>query len=245
MDGAPVTRRGLLAGSAAVLSAGAAGSAVAQQSGPAMVPDFGGWFSADAPGGETGSFTGVDDRRGEDSVTVTVGASGNGGTYAFSPTAVWVDPGTTITFEWASNTHNVAVESQPEGASWAGHEPIEDSGFSFEHTFEAGGIYTYFCNPHIGQGMKGGIAVGNDVPVTSPPSTGGGFSIPGGGVGAAFMGLLLGTAGVAAALVLAGEVHGSVTRDSTGPTSAHTTALFLATLGGVVLLAVLARLLVG
>ena len=211
-----------------------------------MVPDFGGWFGAEAKGGETASFTGVDDRRGEDSVTVTVGANGNGGAYAYGPTALWIDPGTTVTFEWTSNTHNVAVESQPDGAGWDGHEPVENSGFSFESTFETNGIYTYYCNPHLGLGMKGGIAVGDDVPMTSPPSTGGGgFTLPGGDTGVAFMGLLFGTVGLAAALVLAGEVHGTVTGDRDGPTSAHTTALLATTVGFVVLLAVVARLFTG
>lgn len=240
-----ITRRSLLAGGASTLAIGGVGTAVAQEAGPAMVPDYGGWFGADARGGETASFEGTADRRGEDEVTITVGASGNGGTFSFSPTAVWVDPETTVTFEWESNTHNVAVESQPDGADWNGHESIEDAGFAFDHTFEAGGIYTYFCSPHLGQGMKGAIAVGDDVPMRSPQPAGGGFTLPGGDIGTAFMGVLLGTVGVAAAIVLAGEAHGSVTDGSEGPTSAHTTALVLAILGGVVLLAVVARLLVG
>lgn len=239
-----LTRRALIVGSASALAAGAAGSAAAQQSGPMQVPDFGGWFGADAGGAETTSFTGVDDRRGQDAVTVEVGASGNGGTYAFSPTAVWVDPGTTITFEWASNTHDVTVENQPEEAGWAGHETIEDSGFSFEDTFETGGVYTYYCSPHLGQGMKGGVAVGDDVPMTSPPSGGdGGFALPGGDTGAAFMGLLLGTVGLASAIVLAGELHGSVSRDTDGPTSAYTTALVATGIGLVALVTVVAQLL--
>ena len=241
---ATLTRRAVLAGSASAVAAGAAGTAAAQESGPAEVPDYGNWFTGDAKGGATPNYTGTTDERGSDSVTIQVGASGNGGSFAYAPTAVWVDPGTTVTFEWASDTHNVVVEDQPDGAGWSGHETVENTGFSFDHTFEAGGIYTYYCEPHLGLGMKGAIAVGDEVPTTAPQSAGGeGFTLPGGDTGAAFMGLLFGTAGVAAALVLAGELHGSVTPEGDGPTSAHTTALAAITIGVVALVVVVARLL--
>ena len=115
--------------------------------------DFGGWFD------NADSFDGVTDETGSDAVTVTVGAEGNGGTFAFDPTAVKVDSGTTVTFEWASDTHNVVVDSQPDGAGWEGHETIENNGFSFEHTFETAGTYTYFCEPHKAMGMKGAVVV--------------------------------------------------------------------------------------
>ena len=105
------------------------------------------------------SYDGVVDETGSDSVTVTVGTQGNGGTYAFDPTAVKVASGTTVTFEWASDTHNVVVEDQPSGAGWEGHETIENNGFSFEHTFETAGTYTYFCEPHEAMGMKGAVVV--------------------------------------------------------------------------------------
>ncbi|WP_255150003.1 halocyanin domain-containing protein [Halorarius halobius] len=120
---------------------------------------YGGWFGGET-GGETANFDGsTADHTGESSVTVTVGAEGNGGTFAFDQPAVAVSPGTTVTFEWASDSHNVVVESQPDGAGWQGHEPIENSGFSFEHTFETEGVYTYYCQPHLSVGMKGVVEV--------------------------------------------------------------------------------------
>lgn len=244
-DGAPLTRRAVLTGAASTVALGAAGTAAAQEAELQQVPDYGGWFSGDARGSSTTSFTGTVDRRGEDAVTIEVGASGNGGPYAYAPTAVWVDPGTEITFEWTSDTHNVVVESQPDGAGWSGHESVEDGGFSFSQTFETGGIYTYFCQPHLSLGMKGAIAVGDDVPTTSPGGESGGFAFPAGDLGVSFMGLLFGTAGLAAAIVLAGELHGTVKGDGDGPTSAYTTALVAATIGLVALVAVVARLLIG
>jgi halocyanin-like protein len=131
------------------LAAGAAtGTASAQG------PDYGGWFS------DVSNFDGTTvDKTGRDEVTVTVGADGNNGTFAYAPPAVKISPGTTVLFEWVSDTHNVVVESQPDGADWSGHEPIEDTGFSFESTFETKGIYTYFCQPHKSLGMKGAIVV--------------------------------------------------------------------------------------
>ena len=156
-DTRTVTRRTALrtaAGSvAAGIAAGTASTAAAQGG-----VDYGGWFGA-STGGETGNFDGTVDRTGQDSVTVEVGAEGNGGPYAFGPAAVRVDPGTTITFEWVSDTHNILIEEQPSSAGWSGVQNIENSGFSHEHTFETEGIYKYYCQPHLALGMKGVVEV--------------------------------------------------------------------------------------
>jgi halocyanin-like protein len=148
------TRRDLLRGGvaagAAALGAGAATAPASAQS-----DDYGGWLS------DVDNFDGTtEDATGQDAVTVEVGAQGNGGTFAFEPPAVRVSPGTTVTFDWTSNTHNVLVEDQPDGAGWEGYEPIENTGFSFEHTFETPGVYTYYCEPHLSLGMKGAVVVG-------------------------------------------------------------------------------------
>ena len=91
--------------------------------------------------------------------TVEVGPGGN---YTFVPGTnqpLYAAPGTTVEFVWKSDNHNVVVESQPEGASWSGHEPIENTGFSFSHTFETLGTYEYFCQPHQALGMTGTIII--------------------------------------------------------------------------------------
>lgn len=120
---------------------------------------YGGWFT-DQNGGETANFDGSTvDRTESDQVTITVGAEGNNGTFAFDPPAVAVSPGTTVSFEWASDNHNILVEGQPGGADWQGHEDLENSGFSTEHTFETEGVYTYYCEPHLSLGMKGVVEV--------------------------------------------------------------------------------------
>jgi len=115
---------------------------------------------------------GYEDLRGQDSVTIEVGADPEGN--AFAPTRAWLSPGTEITFEWVSNGHNVVPHERPDGASWEPHEPLEDSGFSYSTTVEAGGMHTYFCQPHEGLGMKGVFAVGDDVETESDGGEGGG-----------------------------------------------------------------------
>ncbi|MFB6159873.1 MAG: halocyanin domain-containing protein [Haloferacaceae archaeon] len=168
-----LSRRALVrAGGCAVAGAGlaAAGGTAAAQSGP----DYGNWFN------DVSNFDGTVDRTGQSEVTVEVGADGNGGTFAFAPAAVRVDPGTTVVFEWVSNSHNVLPESQPEGAGWEGHSPIENQGFSYEHTFETEGLYKYYCQPHLSLGMKGAIVVGGG----GGGGGGGGEGGGGGGEGA-------------------------------------------------------------
>ncbi|QLG63132.1 plastocyanin/azurin family copper-binding protein [Halorarum salinum] len=144
-------------GATAALGAGAsatAGTAAAQEGG-GVQPDFGGYIDG-AQGGD------YQDLRGESEVTVDVGGGGSG--LAFLPTGMWIDAGTTVTFEWSSGGHNVLFEETPSEASVSGHEAIEGEGFSFQITFDAGGIYKYYCEPHQQQGMLGAIAVGEDVP---------------------------------------------------------------------------------
>ncbi|WP_255196557.1 halocyanin domain-containing protein [Halorarius litoreus] len=130
-----------------------------QSSGGEESADYGGWFT-DETGGATENYGGSPmDATGQDQATVTVGAEGNGGTFAFEPAAVQVSPGTTVSFEWTSDNHNVLVDSQPDGAGWQGHEGLENSGFTFEHTFDTEGVYRYYCEPHLSLGMKGVVEV--------------------------------------------------------------------------------------
>jgi len=101
--------------------------------------------------------------------TVTVGP---GGSLVFSPGTdepLRIAPGTTVEFVWESDNHNIVVESQPEDAGWGGHEPLENTGFTYEHTFETLGTYEYYCEPHRSAGMVGTIEV-----VENPDAGGGG-----------------------------------------------------------------------
>lgn len=110
--------------------------------------------------GETGADNETDggDETGDggDAEEVVVGPEGD---FVFEPEELTISSGTTVTFVWDSDTHNIAVESQPEDADWEGHEEIENEGFEHEHTFEVPGEYEYVCEPHEAQGMTGTIIV--------------------------------------------------------------------------------------
>ena len=140
---------GGVAGGAGTLAA--SGSAAAQAS---VKPDYGGYL--DSANGFDGSTT---DLRGQDAVTIEVGAGSDG--YAFSPAAVWVDPGTTITWEWTGNggKHNVVGES----VEFRSGDPVEEEGYTYEQSFDESGIVTYYCDPHQNLGMLGAVAVGDDI----------------------------------------------------------------------------------
>ena len=127
------------------------------------VPVFGSYLS-DANGY---SEEGTQDARGEDEVSVAVGAGSND--YAFDPATVWVDPGTTIVWEWTGEGggHNVKNNDGPAGLDSGGPEEGDSVTYEYEVTEDDAGITTYKCSPHEGQGMKGGVAVGEDVETTT------------------------------------------------------------------------------
>jgi halocyanin-like protein len=107
---------------------------------------------------DVGNYDGsVADMTGQGEVTVEVGASGNGGGFAYGPPAVRIDAGTTVVWDWIGQggLHNVVAES---GAFDSG-EPVSGDQASFEFTFEETGVYLYFCNPHKALGMKGAVEV--------------------------------------------------------------------------------------
>ncbi|MFB6301753.1 MAG: halocyanin domain-containing protein [Haloferacaceae archaeon] len=141
---------GAAAGAATV---GATGTAAAQ-------PSFGGWMSG------VGNYSEVVDKTGSGSVTIQVGAEGNGGAFAFGPAAVQVDPGTKITWEWTGEggQHNVVAQS---GADFQS-QLTGEAGFTFSQTFDSEGVIKYYCQPHRSLGMKGVVVVG------AMPSGGGG-----------------------------------------------------------------------
>jgi halocyanin-like protein len=149
---------------AVAAGAGATGTAAAQEQQP------------DWPSGVTsGNLGSYQDARGEGEVTVQVGAGDSG--LAFDPTQLWVDPGTTITFEWTGNggAHNVQTVEGGGPASLDSGDPVGEEGYTYEYevTEEDAGITHYHCAPHTSVGMHAGLAVGGDI---ETESTGGGSS---------------------------------------------------------------------
>jgi halocyanin-like protein len=177
----------LTAGGTATAASAAAGTAAAQDGGNETGGnetggggggntgpiDYGDWFS-DVPYWESSEASTVD-ATGQEEVTVTVGGDVNNG-WSFLPAAVYVDPGTTVLWEWTGEGggHNVVSDSVPEGAEqFSSGSPVGEAGTTYELTFETEGIYTYYCNPHLGNGMKGAVAVGNvprQAAQTGPPT---------------------------------------------------------------------------
>ena len=136
-------------GTAAV--AGAAPPAVAQEGGQENETTTSGNDTAgnESDGNETAGGGGGG---GSETVALT-------GDNVYDPDELYVAPGTTVTFDWTSDGHNIVVDSKPEDSDWEGHEPIENEGFSTEHTFEVLGDYEYYCSPHQSLGMEAVIHV--------------------------------------------------------------------------------------
>ncbi len=92
----------------------------------------------------------------------------------FDPAELTVSVGATVTWGFASASHNVSCRpgdnervALPDGvepfASYGPDESPEGSlvprGETYEHTFEVAGEYTYICIPHAANGMVGTIHV--------------------------------------------------------------------------------------
>lgn len=82
----------------------------------------------------------------------------DGSDYFFDPVGLHVEPGSSVTFQNVSGTHNSV--SYPDripsdAAEW--NTPI---GETADHTFEVPGTYDYYCQPHKSLGMVGRIVVG-------------------------------------------------------------------------------------
>ena len=117
------------------------------------------------------------DARGQGEVSVDVGVGEQG--IAFGPATVWVDPGTTITWKWTGEGGGHNVVTNEGNAQLDSGDPVDSDSETYEYevTDEDAGITTYKCEPHEGQGMKGGIAVGDDVETTTLETGGGGPSV--------------------------------------------------------------------
>lgn len=91
--------------------------------------------------------------------TVEVGAGG----FNFAPESFTVSVGDTVEWVWVGSNHNVVPDTIPAQSDWSGTPgaPGEtyDSGYSYSHTFEVAGEYSYYCNPHRSAGMTGSFTV--------------------------------------------------------------------------------------
>ena len=158
------TAGGATAAGATVGAAGAAAAAEGEGGeGGKTVPVFGSYLD-DA---NLYSEDGIVDARDQDAVSVDVGAGSDG--VAFDPPAVWVSSGTTVTWEWTGEggTHNVVANEGPASLDSGDAVDSDSETYEYEFTEDDAGITTYFCEPHQDLGMKGGVAVGDDVETTT------------------------------------------------------------------------------
>ena len=93
------------------------------------------------------------DRTGEATVEVVVGADGG---FSYAPAHVRVDAGTTVTWTWTGQGggHNVYAVDESFTS-----DLVADAGHTFEHAFEAPGLFRYVCTPHQTRGMRGSVEV--------------------------------------------------------------------------------------
>ncbi|WP_089826377.1 halocyanin domain-containing protein [Halogranum amylolyticum] len=102
------------------------------------------------------NYTDIVDRTGRTQVAVAVGATGNGGNFAYDPPVIRVSPGTTVRWEWTGQggTHDVAFVDGSRSSRLTA-----TAGASFERRFGRIGTYLYYCTPHRTLGMKGAVVV--------------------------------------------------------------------------------------
>jgi halocyanin-like protein len=124
------------------------------------------WLTETDIGGSADNYDGtLVNRTGQDTLTVEVGAEGNGGAFAFGPAAVAVSTGTEVEFSWTGEggLHNVeALPAEQLGESdyeFSSGEPVDTTGVEYTRTLDETGIVLYHCEPHLSLGMKGAIAV--------------------------------------------------------------------------------------
>ena len=118
----------------------------------AQLPTFDGWLES------VDNYEGVVDRREKSGVTIDVGAAGNGGSFAFSPAAVRVSPGTRVVWRWLDAPGSYDVVAR-DGAFRS--EFVSDPGHEFAQTFGTERVVKYGCEAYAAIGMRGVVVVGD------------------------------------------------------------------------------------
>ncbi|MFA9517319.1 plastocyanin/azurin family copper-binding protein [Halopenitus sp. H-Gu1] len=113
----------------------------------------------------------------EPSATAEVLLQTENNQHHFTPHAVWIEPGGTVTWTTESGHHD-AVAYHPdnndkplrmpeEAAPWS-TDFLAEEGATDSHTFEIEGVYDYYCTPHEHVGMVGTVIVGEPDPHDQP-----------------------------------------------------------------------------
>ncbi len=171
------TRRQVLRVGGAVVVSGLAGCGTDGESGPVDddvgnglagddYPTIERWLTETQVGDAADTYDGtVEDLRERGTVTVEVGAPGNGGNFAYAPPAAVVSAGTPVEWAWTGEGDPHNVEAQPGeqiGEStyeFSSGDPVGGSGVEYTQMLAQPGVALYHCDPHLALGMKAGIAV--------------------------------------------------------------------------------------
>lgn len=108
----------------------------------------------------------------QESPTVEVGSN------YFEPIGLFIEPGTTVQFEFVSGSHSVTAYTDRIPQEATAFDSDVRSSETFEHTFTQPGTYDYYCIPHqttqVGRivvGEPGGPAESNAIPHGSVPGS--------------------------------------------------------------------------
>lgn len=122
------------------------------------------WLTESTVGGPAPNYDGTfADERWRETVRVTVGAGASA--TVFEPAAVVVSPGTTVVWEWTGDggAHSVVADGDAQIGETAyefdSGQPVDQAGTTFEVTVDEPGNALYHCETHLGEGVKGVVAV--------------------------------------------------------------------------------------
>jgi halocyanin-like protein len=110
---------------------------------------------------ETNGYDGqVVDMRGQDEVTIDVGAGSDG--RALDPPVVTVDRGTTVTWQWTGDDKHYIVRQEPVDDDPDTVPDPREGPYSESKTLDHVGLYRYACYAHHDEGMRGTVIVRDD-----------------------------------------------------------------------------------
>lgn len=115
------------------------------------------WLTETEVGGADDTYEGtLRDRRGRDEVRVAVGADGNGGPFAYRPSALGVSPGTTVRWVWVDDHEGHSVVADPDRQleesdyEFGSGGPVNEEGHEFMRELGREGVALYPCEGTAG-----------------------------------------------------------------------------------------------
>lgn len=115
------------------------------------------WLTETDVGGEDDTYDGtLLDRREHEEVRIRVGVDGNGGSFAYRPSAVAVSPGTSVRWVWVDDHEGHSVVADPDrqlGESdyeFSSGGPVNEEGHEYAKELDREGVALYHCEGTAG-----------------------------------------------------------------------------------------------